>query len=152
MLLIFETWAGLKIADGRRVKKGILFRAAELTGLTEDDICSLEGYRFKRIFDYRRQEEADRKPDPSIGTAINERVSVMKEENITTNMFTKDDGFNKEYYRQFTVERFLKIYSDMPIKNASFKKLMTHLKNPAENLPLVHHLQADGIERALVLC
>ena len=135
----FRDMGGIETEDGRRVKKGILFRAAELTGLTPEDKQFLEPLQIKRVFDYRRQDEADRRPDPVIGLAINERVSVMKEENITTTMFTKDDGVNKEYYSQFTVERFMKIYSNMAIENASFKKLMTHIKSLNESLPLVHH-------------
>ncbi len=121
------------------LKKGILFRAAELTGLTNEDITRLGDLRIKRVFDYRRKDEANRRPDPSIGSAINERVSVMKDENITTTMFTKEDGFNKDYYLQFTVEHFVKIYSNMPIQNPSYQRLMSLLKSPEENLPLVHH-------------
>jgi protein-tyrosine phosphatase len=134
----FRDMGGLETVDGRQVKKGILFRAAELTGLTVEDKKSLEYLQIKSVFDYRRQDEAARKPDPLIGPAINERVSVMTEDNITTTMY-KDDGVNKEYYSQFTVERFLKIYHSMPIQNSSYKRLMTLLKSPEENLPLVHH-------------
>ena len=134
----FRDMGGLVTVDGRKVKKGILYRAAELTGLTAEDKKSLENLQIKSVFDYRRRDEADRKPDPLIGPAINERVSVMTEDNITTTMY-KDDGVNKEYYSQFTVERFLKIYHNMPIQNFSYKRLMTLLKSPEVNLPLIHH-------------
>ena len=78
-----------------------------------------------------------RKPDPAIGQAINERVSVMEEDNITTYIF-KEDG-DRAYYSQFTEERFLRIYREMPIQNKSYKRLMERLKSPTEYLPLVHH-------------
>ncbi|WP_077213277.1 tyrosine-protein phosphatase [Bacillus dakarensis] len=133
----FRDMGGLKTSDGRKVKRGILFRAAELTGLTEEDKKYLESIDFKCVFDYRRRGEAERKPDPVIGKAVNERVSVMEEDNITTYIF-KEDG-DKEYYSQFTAERFLRIYGEMPIQNQSYKRLMERLKNPEENLPLVHH-------------
>lgn len=132
---------GLATSNGRKVKYGILFRAAELTGLTEGDKKVLESFNIKCVFDYRRQEEAARKPDPAIGKSINERVSVMSEDNITTNMFNKEDA-PKEYFSQFTIERFLRIYAKMPIQNTSFKQLMKRLRNPAENLPLIHHCTA----------
>lgn len=151
----FRDMGGLATVDGRKVKKGILYRAAELTGLTLEDKKSLENLQIKRVFDYRRQDEAERKPDPAIGLAINERMSVMKSENITTNMFTNEDDYNKEYYSKFTVERFMKIYTDMPIQNASYKRLMTLCKKPEENLPLVHHCTAGrdrtGVGSMLIL-
>jgi protein-tyrosine phosphatase len=133
----FRDMGGLKTTDGRSIKKGILFRAAELTGLTEEDKEILESLNIKSVFDYRRQGEAERKPDPVIGKAVYERVSVMEDDNITTYIF-KDEG-DKEYYSQFTKERFLRIYSDMPVQNPSYKQLMGRLKNPEENLPLIHH-------------
>lgn len=138
----FRDMGGLETADGRRVKKGILFRAASLTGLTEEDKRYLENLQIKRVFDYRRQEEADRNPDPPIGLAINERVSVSNEENITTNMLTNEDEIKREYFRRFTVDGFTKIYSDMPIQNKSYKRLMGLVIGLQENMPLVHHCTA----------
>ncbi|MGX6441786.1 tyrosine-protein phosphatase [Neobacillus sp. K501] len=137
----FRDMEGLGTHNGRKVKTGILFRSAELTGLTEGDMQILESLNIKRVFDYRRQEEAARKPDPIIGKSINERVSVMSEDNITTNIFNKEDA-PKDYFSQFTIERFLRIYTKMPIQNPSYKQLMNRLKNPAENLPLIHHCTA----------
>lgn len=133
----FRDMGGLETNDGRKVKKGILFRAAELTGLTKEDMRFLESLNIRCIFDYRRQGEAERKPDPAIGQAFNERVSVMTEDNITTYIF-KDDA-DKEYYSQFTEERFFRIYSEMPVQNTSYRRLMGLLKKPEENLPLIHH-------------
>lgn len=136
----FRDMGDLETSDGRKVKRGILFRAAELSKLTEGDKRFLESINIKCIFDYRRRGEAEHKPDPTIGKAINERVSVMSEDNITTNLDRNDA--DKEYYSQFTEERFLKIYTAMPIQNQSFKRLMERLKKPIENLPLIHHCKA----------
>lgn len=137
----FRDMGGLETSNGRKVKYGVFFRAAELTGLTEGDKKVLESLNIKRVFDYRRQEETARKPDPTIGQSIYERVSVMSEDNITINLFDKEDA-PKEYFSQFTIERFLRIYAKMPIQNPSYKQLMNRLKNPEENLPLIHHCTA----------
>ena len=45
----FRDMGGLKTSDGRIVKNGILFRAAELTGLTEEDMNVLETIKLKQI-------------------------------------------------------------------------------------------------------
>lgn len=137
----FRDMGGLETSDGRKVKQGILFRAAELTGLTDQDKSFLETLNIKRIFDYRRRGEAERKPDPVIGQAVRERISVADEDNITTHLFEKEDA-PKEYFSQFTVERFLKIYEKMPIGNPSYQQLMERMKKPEENLPLIHHCTA----------
>ena len=135
----FRDMGGLKTSNGRIVKNGILFRAAELTGLTEEDMNVLETIEFKTVFDYRRDNEAIRKPDPVIGHAINERVPVMKDDNLTSQLYTKEGVLNKEYYSRYRKEGFMAIYEKMPIQNQSYKRLMMLLKEPEKNLPLVHH-------------
>ncbi|WP_042463190.1 tyrosine-protein phosphatase [Neobacillus dielmonensis] len=151
----FRDMGGLATIDGRKVKKGILFRAAELTALTAEDISFIETLQLKRVFDYRRQKEAERKPDPPLGSVVLERIAAISEENIASNMAGNNDGFHTDYYRQFTVERFLKIYTEMPIRNPSYKRVMALLKSPEENLPLVHHCTAGrdrtGVGAMLIL-
>ncbi|MBN6885793.1 protein-tyrosine phosphatase [Cytobacillus horneckiae] len=134
----FRDMGGIQTADGRTIKKGLLFRAAALTDLTADDIVQISALNLKRIFDYRRFEEANRQPDPILESVINERISVMDEENVINNIFVNHQ-FDQQYYRKFTRAHFLKIYTEMPINNPSYKRLMNFLKKPKENLPLVHH-------------
>jgi protein-tyrosine phosphatase len=134
----FRDMGGFEALDGRKVKKGILFRAAELTGLTEEDKTYLETLNLKYVFDYRDKMEADRKPDPMIGQAINERVPV-NDIDKTAAQASSEDMVNGGFYKLFTKEMFTNLYSKMPIQNASYKRLMTLLKRPEENLPLVHH-------------
>jgi protein-tyrosine phosphatase len=134
----FRDMGGLITLDGRRVKKGILFRAAELTGLTEEDKTYLETLNLKYVFDYRDKVEADRKPDPIIGQAKNKRVPVQVEDKLTAQA-SSEEIVKSEFYKLFTKEMFTNMYAKMPIQNASYQRLMTLLKNPEENLPLVHH-------------
>ena len=135
----FRDMGGLQTSDGKYVKKGILFRAAELTGLTDEDINLLEKMNIKTIFDYRRDAEAVRKPDPPIKNAINERVPVMIDNNIAANMNAKDEEINRAFYERYTKEGFLNLYKTIPIQNPSYKRLMQLVKTPEKNLPLVHH-------------
>jgi len=134
----FRDMGGLTTLDDRKVKKGILFRAAELTGLTEEDHRFLEILNLKYVFDYRDNVEAELKPDPVIGQAKNERVSVNIDD-TTTAQASSEDMVKSEFYKKLTKEMFINMYAKMPIQNASYQRLMTLLKKPEEHLPLVHH-------------
>lgn len=134
----FRDMGGLQTVDGRRVKKGTLFRAAELTGLTDEDKRYLETLNLKSIFDYRDNVEAELKPDPVIGRAKNERIPVNIDDRTTAHV-SSNDMVKSEFYKTFTKEVFVKMYAKMPIQNVSYQRLMTLLKSPEENLPLVHH-------------
>jgi protein-tyrosine phosphatase len=134
----FRDMGGLITLDGRRVKKGILFRAAELTGLTEEDRRFLETLNLKYVFDYRNNDEAERKPDPVIGQAKNERIPVNIDDKATA-YASSEDMVKSEFYKTLTKEMLTNMYAKMPIQNASYQRLMTLLKKPEENVPLVHH-------------
>ena len=58
---------GIVLADGRRVKRGLLLRTTRLFDATEEDLRLLrERYRLALIFDMREREEFERAPDPEI--------------------------------------------------------------------------------------
>lgn len=70
---------GYEAADGRKVKYGILFRSAELAGMTERDLNLLQSLGIRTIFDYRDDGEAEQKPDPVIPGVNNIRVPAMRQ-------------------------------------------------------------------------
>ncbi|TGA98854.1 tyrosine-protein phosphatase [Sporolactobacillus shoreae] len=131
----FRDMGGIKAQDGRRIKKGLIFRAAELTGLTAGDIDYLKDLEIKYIYDYRDKEEADLKPDPQIGREKHERVAVNGEDKSTAHSEWDPETF----YKTFTREKFTQVYAQMPIRNASYQRMMSLVARPEQNLPLVHH-------------
>lgn len=58
---------GIKTADGRHVKHGVLLRTAELTHASDRDLERLSGeYKIKHIFDFRDISEVSPRPDREI--------------------------------------------------------------------------------------
>lgn len=61
---------GIKAADGRRVKSGVLLRTAELDKVSDEDIAVLTGrYNLRHVVDFRDSSEIERKPDREIAGA-----------------------------------------------------------------------------------
>ncbi|SFF19465.1 protein-tyrosine phosphatase [Paenibacillus catalpae] len=150
----FRDMGGQQAADGRSVKKGLLFRAAELTGLTPGDHLLLEAYNLKHVFDYRNRGEAEQKPDPQIGQAVNIRIpaNVAAEDAPSLDL---EKVFASGLHNQFSKNMLVDLYAELPLRNASYKQLMELLKNPEANLPLVHHCAAGrdrtGVGSMLIL-
>lgn len=59
----FRDMGGLFTADGRRVRRGLLFRSGVMTSLTEADMEYLDDFGFQRIVDLRSTEERDLYPN-----------------------------------------------------------------------------------------
>lgn len=138
----FRDMGGIKTRDGRRVKKGLLFRSADLTGMTVNDQSRLKSLNLKLVYDYRDKTEADQRPDPQIGTERHERIAVNGEDKTTA----KSEWDPETFYKTFSTEQFTQVYRKMPIQNASYQRLMDLLKNPERNLPVLHHC-AGGRDR-----
>jgi protein-tyrosine phosphatase len=144
----FRDMGGYETADGRKVKYGILFRAAELTGLTEEDAAFLESLGIRTIFDYRGDDEAELKPDPAIKGAVYERIPAIPE------LQYRSHRDMESMLEQFDAGALDHMYGALPINNPSYKRLMQLLADP-ERLGLVHHCAAGkdrtGVGAALIL-
>jgi len=59
----FRDLGGYPAADGRQIKRGLLFRSGAMTGLTANDEGYLSQFAFKSVIDLRSDEELDLYPN-----------------------------------------------------------------------------------------
>lgn len=149
----FRDMGGYKTTDGRRVKCGLFFRSAELTGITEKDLELFKTLGIKYIFDYRDENEAKLNPDPIIVNVLNERIPAIEEEQLAP-IHSIEELVKSEFFKQMNGSMLTDFYSKMAINNASYKRLMDIIQNP-DHLGLVHHCAAGkdrtGVGAALIL-
>ncbi|MBB3113987.1 protein-tyrosine phosphatase [Paenibacillus phyllosphaerae] len=141
----FRDMGGLRTTDGRTVKQGLLFRAAELTGLTPEDHALLAAIDFKHVFDYRNRAEAEQKPDPQIGQATNTRIPANEAAENQPSL-DLEQLFKQGLHKHLSSNMLHELYANLPVGNASYRKLMELLAVPESNLPLVQHC-AGGRDR-----
>ncbi|RKN10568.1 tyrosine-protein phosphatase [Streptomyces radicis] len=79
----FRDMGGLPTADGRRVRRGLLFRSGHLAHATAEDRAFLEGLGLRTVFDFRNAaDQAIEGPD----------VAVAGARNISLPLTEPDDG------------------------------------------------------------
>ena len=61
---------GLPAKDGRRVRKGLLFRSAALCFFNEEELMPVRALGLKTILDFRSQSGSSSRPDPPIEGAV----------------------------------------------------------------------------------
>ncbi|MDJ0943650.1 MAG: tyrosine-protein phosphatase [Kiloniellales bacterium] len=59
----FRDVGGYATSDGRRVKKGVLYRSDDLSSLTREDLSTLSALGLSRVYDLRSDVERDDKPN-----------------------------------------------------------------------------------------
>ncbi|WP_407270308.1 tyrosine-protein phosphatase [Radiobacillus sp. PE A8.2] len=78
----FRDLGGYETKDGRRVKRGILFRSGNLSLLTEDDLKVVNQLGIKKICDLRGVDEIDKFPDPILDGATWHHTPILSDEQM----------------------------------------------------------------------
>lgn len=69
--------AGLPLADGAHLRRGVVYRADALDGLTRADILALTALGVTAVYDLRTPRVASRFPDPAIPGATNRLMNLF---------------------------------------------------------------------------
>ncbi|CAI1084119.1 Tyrosine-protein phosphatase precursor [Serratia quinivorans] len=148
----FRDLGGNSVADGRRIKRGLLFRSGSLERLTEDDCTFLAGVPVRSVLDYRDADEVQAKPDILWRGADYHHFPanpLSNEVNANLEKLTSDTlaGFDAQAF-------MLELYRRLPFGNAAYKQLAQLLSN-VDNGAIVQHCAVGkdrtGIGSALVL-
>jgi protein-tyrosine phosphatase len=148
----FRDLGGNSVADGRRIKRGLLFRSGSLERLTEDDCTFLAGVPVRSVLDYRDADEVQAKPDILWRGADYHHFPanpLSNEVNANLEKLTSDTlaGFDAQAF-------MLELYRRLPFGNTAYKQLAQLLSN-VDNGAIVQHCAVGkdrtGIGSALVL-
>lgn len=148
----FRELGGNIAAEGRRVKRGWLYRSGSLDALTAKDCDYLSKVPVANILDYRDADEVAVKPDVLWHGA--------QYHNAPANPLSDEVNANLETLTEHTINAFdpeafmLELYRRLPFNNVAYQKLTNLLMQPGGGA-IVQHCAVGkdrtGIGSALVL-
>lgn len=133
----FRDPGGLKTADGRSVKKGLLFRSGDFSALTDPDLRTLEAMNLKTIIDFRAQREIDKHPD-RIPATVSERHFFHIHDtarDMAEKHYAAKDGAALE---SVLTDDYVRMVHHHKHEFGEFLNVVAR----TENLPLVYHCAA----------
>ena len=134
----FRDMGGYAAQEGKTTKWGVIYRADELSRLSQNDLDILEKLKIKTIIDFRSPGEASKAPDQKPST-------VIKTFSIPV-VFGSMDSLLQSI--DLTGEKFMMQINRSAIEEAQaqFKEFFRIISN-SSNLPLIFHC-AGGKDRA----
>ncbi|MCA6220531.1 tyrosine-protein phosphatase [Photorhabdus antumapuensis] len=148
----FRDLGGKKVANGGKIKSGLLFRSGSLDRLTEKDQSFLENRNLFQIIDYRDTSEIADKPDLVWnGANYHHAPANPLSEEVNANL----EKLTSDMLEQFDPQTFMfRLYALLPLKNSAYKTLVKLLQQP-EKGGIVQHCAVGkdrtGVGSALVL-
>ena len=148
----FRDFGGNGVADGRRIKRGLLFRSGSLERLTENDCTFLAGVPVRSVLDYRDADEVQAKPDILWSGADYHHVPANP---LSSEVNANLEKLTNETLAAFDARAFmLELYRRLPFGNAAYQRLAQLLSNPGGGA-IVQHCAVGkdrtGVGSALVL-
>ena len=148
--LNFRDLGGYRTADGRRVRRGRLYRSGSLSGLTETDCAVVAGLGLRTVCDLRTTSEREREPNRWIETTA-------------LTHWTRDYDMSFGELRRVMAERpdaaqarqaMHSLYRELPFEQAPAYRELFH-RIAAGEAPMVFHCSAGkdraGTAAALIL-
>lgn len=160
----FRELGGYPVADGRRVKYGLLYRGGNLDALQSPaDRAVLESWHLAEILDLRSEGECSKHPDPQVVGARYQRVCAMRMADGTEMDFSSS-GIERLAAEKAAFEKaaghpvhdydwFSVLYRQMPFANPAYQELFSLLEQ--RRGPLLFHCTCGkdrtGIAAMLIL-
>lgn len=148
----FRDLGGYITSDGRRVKKGHLFRSGSLSGLTIKDCERLQSLSVKHIIDYRDLHESDSDKDILWQGVHYECCPANPESHATT--AGNGDFFTSERLESLPADFMETLYQRLPFANPAYQRLFQKVEGLHEG-SLVQHCAVGkdrtGVGSALLL-
>jgi protein-tyrosine phosphatase len=162
----FRELGGYKTKDGKIVKKGLLYRSANLFNLSDKAKEHLDAVGFALIFDLRSNRERDEKPDyvPKGAKYVQESALQFMDTENSLNRRNKDGSFDmrehvlkagKDEVRMQEMELMMReMYPEMIRKCDAYRVFFKCLLE-ADGEPILYHCSAGkdrtGVCSALIL-
>lgn len=137
---------GIKTICGKTVKRGRLYRSAELVGLNEDDLAFLKDNGIKQVIDFRTKSEISERPNDNIANINFKHIDIMGEKidpNQINNWF---ENLSIESVR----ETMQKIYKDFVTSNG-YKEFLDDITKDITIFHCAAGKDRTGFAAALVL-
>ena len=137
----FRDMGGYPLAQGRRVKEGLLFRSDHFSNLTDTDYQLLEKLGIKTVIDLRSHSERDLSPnrfEPTVIQEIHLPINVVGA-NVNELIRQMHAGeLDMQFARQFLLDANIAFIHDF---TQTFKEFFQYLLDE-NNYPLVFHCSA----------
>ena len=147
----FRDLGGYKTKDGKSVRRGKIFRADDLSGLTEKDLALLKTIPIVTVVDFRSESEIQNAPDKLPESVKEYRPLSISPGSLDASLFLNlSDSLSAE---QMMEQLNTMLVSDSAIV-ARYREFFALLQNE-ENTPLLFHCSAGkdrtGMGAALIL-
>lgn len=143
---------GMKTIDGKFVKWGKLFRAGELSKLTEEDQEYLNSIPIRTIVDFRDYSEVKREPDTQLANTERRHHFPLAPGNLAGNSDIKEEEIMSYDAHEIMIKMYSELITD-PKCIGCYRQLFELLQSE-NNLPLLYHCTAGkdrtGVATALI--
>lgn len=142
----FREYGIYETTDGRKIKRGKLFRSGNLGHATTKDMETLRDLGIGTVMDFREVGEIESRPD--------QRIEGIDYVHVPASSFDmKEVKHEKEQNKHFDRQRMIEIYRELPFENKAYARFFELLQTTDRGV--LHHCSAGkdraGIAAALTL-
>lgn len=151
----FRELGGWPAADGRRVKRGLIWRSGALCHInTPADRKRFEQLKIRVVSDLRSAVERGREPDPDFAGVIRHEIGAIRNAEGGEQPIDANDSLHlDEKGLKELAQEMMDIYAALPFGNPAYREIFREMLDG--RMPLLFHCSAGkdrtGVAAALIL-